>query len=263
MLNKAKQALTWQKVKVVLYIAAVMTVVVVIQLAINHTFLDESKLVKAFEDTKATPVKGKLQVVGNFGDKYMTTEDKEKLIDYVSRQLGIKDTLEKKVVKGNTTISVTAKVEGKAATTDIEAISITSESKEKIQQTKQYVYVTIDIFEQMSSVLAYKDIIEDTLNKVGLESVDSTVLLTGVYQGKLSLLEKNSVTDQILDTLQAEVTAENRTESIFTVYAYTPNISKSIEVEGDKVNLNIAFSYNEDKDETVVYLATPIINEDY
>ncbi len=263
MLNRIKQTIRWEKVKIGIYIIAVLTVAIVIQLAINHTFMDETKLIKAFEGTQATPVKGKLQVVGNFGDKYLTTEDKEKLIDYVSSQLGITDTLDKKVVKGNTTVSVTAKVEGKASTTDIEAISITSESKEKIMQTTQYLYITIDIFDQMSSVLGYKDIIEDTLDEAGLESVDSSILLTGVYQGKLSLLDKNNITDQILDTLEAEVVAENRTEGIYTVYAYTPNISHYIEAEGSRVNLNIAFSYDENKEETSIYLASPVINEDY
>ena len=263
MLDSVRQNVTWKRVKIGIYIVAMLAVAVITQLVVNRSFLDETKLVKAFESTMVTPVKGKLQVVGNFGDKYLTTEDKEKLIDHVSSKLGIKDTLEKKVVKGNTTISVSAKAQGTSSNTDIEAISITSGEKEEIKQTTQYMYVTIDIFDNMSSVIGYKDIIEDTLADVGLESVDSSILLTGFYQGKLSLFDKNTITDQILDELQAEVTAENRSESIYTVYAYTQNLTNSIEVQGEKVNLNIGFSYNEDKDETTLYLASPIINEDY
>ncbi len=263
MLNRVKQVFTWEKIKIVLYVIAMLTVVVVIQLTVNRGFLDDKKLVKTFEDTKVKPVKGTLQVVGNFGDKYLTTEDKEKLIDHVSSKLGITDTLEKKVVKGNTTISVTAKAKGEASMTDIEAISITSENKERIKQTTQYLYVTIDIYDNMSSVIGYKNIIEDTLEEVGLKSVDSSILLTGVYQGKLSLLDKNRVTNDILEELQASVTADNRSDSIYTVYAYTKNLSNSIEIQGEKVNLNIGFSYDEKKEETTLYLATPIINVDY
>ena len=263
MIDRVKNSITWKRLQIGLYIVAMLAVAATIQLVVNRSFLDETKLVKTFEKTEATPVKGTLQVVGNFGDKYLTTEDKEKLIDHVSRQLGIKDTLEKKVVKGNTTISVAAKAESAAATTDIEAISITSGENEQIKQTTQYLYVTIDIFDNMSSVLGYKDIIEDTLDKVGLQSVDSSILLNGVYQGKLSLLDKNNVTEQILEDLQADVTAENRSNSIYTVYAYSPDLSKSLEIQGEKVNLNIGFSYNEEKDETTLYLASPIINQDY
>ncbi len=263
MLNRVKQVLTWEKIKIALYVIAMLTVVVVIQLTVNRGFLDDKKLVKTFEETKVTPKKGTLQVVGNFGDKYLTTEDKEKLIDHVSSKLGITDTLEKKVVKGNTTISVTAKAKGEASMTDIEAISITSENKEKIKQTTQYLYVTIDIYDNISSVIGYKNIIEATLDEVGLKSVDTSILLTGVYQGKLSLLDKNRVTNDVLEKLQASVTAENRSDSIYTVYAYTKNLSNSIEIQGEKVNLNIGFSYDEKKDETTLYLATPIINEDY
>ena len=99
MLNRVKQVFTWNKIKIGLYSIAMLVVVVVIQLTVNRGFLDDQKLVKTFESTKVTPVKGTLQVVGNFGDKYLSTEDKEKLIDHVSSKLGITDTLEKKVVK--------------------------------------------------------------------------------------------------------------------------------------------------------------------
>lgn len=263
MLQKIRVAITWEKIKIALYIVALLGVVVVIQLAVNRSFLDEGKLVKVFEETKATPVKGKLQVVGNFGEKYLTTEDKEALIDHVSRKLGITDTLEKKVVRGNTTISVTAQTKGASSETDIEAISITDENNKKIKQTTQYLYVTIDFYKDISSVIGYKDIIEDTFEKVGMKNVDSSVVLTGVYQGKLSRLYKDNITDTILKGLQAEVVAENRSDTIYTVYAYTQNIGNSLTTEGSQVNLNIAFSYDEKKEETTLYLASPIINEAY
>ncbi len=189
--------------------------------------------------------------------------DKEALIDYISSQMGITDTLAKKVVKGDTTISITAKTQGASSQTDIEAISITDESKQNIKQTTQYLYVTIDFFEDMSSVIGYKELIEDTFDEVGIENVDSSVLLTGVYQGKLSRIDKDNITDTILEQMQGEVVAENRSDSIYTVYAYTQNISHSLETEGSQVNLNIAFSYDEKKEETTLYLASPIINEDY
>lgn len=263
MLQKIRSAVTWKKVVMALYIVALFAVVVVIQLLVNRSFLDEGKLIKAFEQTKATPVRGKLQVVGNFGEKYMTTEDKESLIDYVSRQLGITDTLKKEVVRGDTTISITAQTKGASSQTDIEAISITDEGKKKIMQTTQYLYVTIDFFEDMSSVMGYKDIIEDTFEEVGIENVDSSVVLTGVYQGKLSRIDKDNITDTILEGMQGEVVTENRSDSIYTVYAYTHNIGNSLETEGSQVNLNIAFSYDEKKEETTLYLASPIVNEDY
>lgn len=263
MLDRIKHTVTLNRVKTGLYIIAILMVAVAIQLVINRSFLDETKLVKAFENTKATPISGKLQVVGNFGDKFMTTEDKENLIDYVSSQLGITGVLKKQVQKGNTTISVTAEAKGDASETEIEAISITSKDAEKIEQTTQYLYVNIDIYDQMSSVLGYKDIIEDALKDVGLESVDSSILLTGVYEGKLSLLDKDKIANGILDQLQAKVIIENRSDGIYTIYGYTQNLDNSLNVEGERVNLNIGFSYDEKKEKTMLYLASPIINEDY
>lgn len=263
MLDPVKQTISWRKIKSVLYVMALLCVVVLIQLIINRSYQDEGKLIRAFESTKATPVRGKLQVVGNFGDKYMTTEDKENLIDHISSKLGITDPLEKKKVEGDTTISISARAEGPSSETDIEAISITTEEQEKIHKTTQYLYVTIDLYDGLSSVLGYKDIIEDTFSEVGLKNIDTSLLLTGVYDGKLTLLEKNRITDDIMSQLQAEVVAENRSESLYTVYGYTPNIATSLEMEDKKVNVNVAFSYDEAKEETTLYLASPVVNEDY
>ena len=263
MLTKIRESVAWKRVKIALYVLALVAVVLGIQIFITDSFRDESKLIRSFNKTLVTPVRGKLQVVGNFGDKYMTTEDKKGLIDYVSSQLGIANPLDKKVKKGDTTISITAQAEGKTSQTDIEAISITSDSSEPIKKTIQYLYVTIDLYHNMDSLIEYKKIIEDTFNNVGLDNIDSSIVLSGTYDGKLNLLEKNRVTEEILDSMQADVVSENRSENLYTVYAYTENIGDYLELQGSKVNLNIGFSYNESKDETTLYIGTPIINEDY
>ncbi len=263
MLERVRQVISWRRIKMTLYVVVLLGVVILVQLIINRSYQDEGKLVKAFESTKATPVRGKLQVVGCFGDKYMTTEDKENLIDHVSNRLGITDPLVKKTVEGETTISVTAKAEGPSSETDIEAISITTEEKEKIRKTTQYLYVTIDLYDGMDSVIGYKEIIEDTFDEVGLSNIDSSMLLTGMYQGKLTLLEKDRLTDDIMSQLQAEVIVENRSEVLYTVYGYSHNIVTSLEIDGKEVNVNVAFSYDETKDETTLYLASPVVNEDY
>ena len=60
-----------------------------------------------------------------------------------------------------------------------------------------------------------------------------------------------------------KIAYENRKEDLFTVYAYSGLIEEYITVAGSKVNMQIAMSYDEKKDITFVYLATPFLNDGY
>ena len=56
---------------------------------------------------------------------------------------------------------------------------------------------------------------------------------------------------------------EQRGDELYTVYAYTGLINDYVKSEGNKINVNIAFNYNEKKNKTNLYVATPILNQDY
>ena len=47
------------------------------------------------------------------------------------------------------------------------------------------------------------------------------------------------------------------------IYAYTSMMKEYKKVGEDKINLTIAVSYNEEKDETTFILATPVLNQDF
>lgn len=86
---------------------------------------------------------------------------------------------------------------------------------------------------------------------------------TGTYDGKLSIEERNKITDRFVKDLQANVVVEQRGDELYTVYAYTGLINDYVKSEGNKINVNIAFNYNEKKNKTNLYVATPILNQDY
>lgn len=266
--NNFIHKIKWNKsnltyIKTALYAFAVIAVVFIVQIAINYSFQDEKKMVDAFSGAQSDVVKSQLQVVGNYGNKYMTQEDKEQMIDYVSGKLGIAGKLEKKVVQGNKTTSITANITGEKSNTTIESISVEYEMDNEVIETSQYIYVTIEIYEEVNSILYYKNIIEDTFRQMDLDSVDTSISFQGEYKQMLTLKEKNEITDEILSVLQGKVVKDNRSDTMFTVYAYTPMIDEYISVDKNRVNVNVAFSYDEEAKRTMLYMASPVISFDY
>ena len=63
--------------------------------------------------------------------------------------------------------------------------------------------------------------------------------------------------------MNARIVTGNRTEEIYTVYGYSEDIKDYVVFGSTKTNVNIAITYNELNGETYIYMATPIINEDF
>lgn len=246
----------------VLYGLGILAVVVAVQMVVNRSFQNEGKMVDAFAGANAKVVKSELQIVGSFGNKYMTKEDKEELIDYLSGKLGIEGKVDKKIAEGSKTTSITANVPGDTSNTSIESISV-DYSNNNVTETTQYIYVTITIYKDINSILHYKNIVEKAYQEMGLRDTNTSLTFEGEYNQMLSLEEKNQITNAILMTLQGKVVRDNRSDQMYTVYAYTPMVEDYISVENKRVNVNIAFSYDETEKKTMLYMASPVINTDY
>lgn len=249
-------------IKSLLYGLGILAVVVAVQMVVNRSFQNEGKMVDAFAGADSKVVKSELQIVGSFGNKYMTKEDKEELIDYLSGKLGIEGKVDKKIAEGNKTTSITANVSGDTSNTSIESISV-DYTNNNVTETTQYIYVTITIYQDINSILHYKNIVEKAYQEMGLRDTNTSLTFEGEYNQMLSLEKKNEITNAILMILQGKVVRDNRSDQMYTVYAYTPMVDDYISVEKNRVNVNIAFSYDETEKKTMLYMASPVINTDY
>ena len=93
--------------------------------------------------------------------------------------------------------------------------------------------------------------------------MDITLRLRGDIEGELSNSEKNDISDHILENVGGSVVTENRGADMYTIYAYADNIDDYVVYGTTKTNINIVISYNDVRGVTEVYMATPIMNEDY
>lgn len=249
-------------IKPVLYSILVIGVMIGLQLLITAFYRDEEKMIVAFTDSEANYKKSQITVVGNLGEKYFTKEDKENLIEFLGTEIGLQKDYDVQTVKGDKTETVSVFKQGSNANTEIEMISV-EEVKNQKPVINQYVYVKLTLYEDKSKILSYRNLIQDAMNKLEIGTVNSTVKIEGTYDGKLSQLDKNKIADQIVNELQLTIISDHRGEELFTIYGYSSLIKDYILVENNKVNVNIIFQYDEEQNQTVLYLATPVMNEDY
>ena len=125
-----------------------------------------------------------------------------------------------------------------------------------------HLFLDLDFKEDIERAFLVQEGLEEELGPY-VRFSDSSVNVIGSYAGRLTLDEQNAVVDEILEKLAAKVVTECRNTEFFTVYGYSPYISEYKMQKGQAVNINIAVRYGEEKDQTYIYAAVPVIGVEY
>jgi len=226
---------------------------------INNKKASETDIVTAFSNDMFLSTNSHIEAVALCGNNYVSEEAKVDIIKSVAGKLGIKDyTLgcaSSEKTQDNRLVATS-----KYANTEIKFVTVKNENDALVK--RQYLMIDISISNSLESAVLYRDKVEDILETMNY-SAEVTLTHKGNISGNLSLDEKNSITDDIIKSLNAQIVTERRDEKIYTVYAYTEAIDDYVVNGTSKTNVNVAISYDETLNETNIYMATPIINEDY
>lgn len=253
--------------KYVLYAVILLWIILIAKSLTQNNYTKSVALCVAFEQSaykdKWENLNTCVEGYGKFGVCYLTIEEKEKIVKNLAMALGIvapyslsseteeKDIYETTLVKDG----VNGRVEIKAIT-DKKVKDVNS------YVATQYVYANINIYNNIECANEYRDLLNGAFDSMGIEG-NVNVNLTGSIEGALNLEEKNMLADELLDKLKASVIIENRGNDMFTVYAYSKKVGDFIEMAKSRVNVNICIDYDENKDRTNVYLASPFNSLDY
>ena len=85
----------------------------------------------------------------------------------------------------------------------------------------------------------------------------------GRLPGELSREEQRFLAEALLERMGAKQVAGVDEDALYTVYAYAKGAGETKTLPEGKVNLNLAVTYDEGKDETVFYLGCPILVSDW
>lgn len=218
-------------------------------------------LVSAFNQIQLNEMSASIEAFGYYSDVYLSEKAKETFVKDIGYELGLNYCDIYTDREGDIATTVLSK-NGKYADTQIKLITREEKISENVLESHQYLLITIDLGSNLNAAVDYQKVLKELFSTMEIDG-DVTVNLTGYQEGRADLALKSMITDQLIEQMDASIVAQNRTEELFTVYAYTDKVDDFIKVSGKKINLNISAYYDENDDRTYFYVATPIINTDY
>ncbi len=228
---------------------------VFLKLLVGAIFEKNTSLVAAFSVTNPQEISATVEVTARYPGEVTTEKEKIRLLEKLADAIGLSLTMEPEITETTQRQEVAFSKDALAADTDLKLISLSKEEG----SIEHYLYAGICLNQSLDTVLAYKTLLEETMEELSCADISTTIQLVGDYAGYLPLERRNEITEDILDALGAEVVYEYREHELYTVYAYTACLDNYITVEDKKINLHIAMSQNEDHYRTVLYLASPIL----
>ena len=237
---------------------------VFLKLLVGAIFEKNTSLVAAFSVTNPQEISASVEVTAKYPLGNLSDKNKLLVLDEVADAIGLTLDAEPKVTESETRQEIAFFKDALAADTEVKVITlyknnIVSTGEQEAPAPVTYLYAKISLNHSLDTVLAYKTLLEETLEDLSCTEISTTIQLVGDYAGYLPLERRNEITEEILDALGAKVVYEYREHELYTVYAYTAGLDNYITVDNKKINVHIAMSQNEEHYRTVLYLASPIL----
>ena len=244
------------------YIAIVLWLIIAGGYVLEKLAVPSISIGAVFEEVALEDVQMVVEAYGDFGVCYLSDDEKTQMVKNMAGALGLDSRYEIETLKGSD-LTVTKLVK-ESVNGNVVLKAITQESKQTdgSMVAHQSVYVNITVYNNADCATDYRELVEGMFDAMGIEG-NVNVNLSGSIDGNLNYEQRNTLTDNLLEKLDARVVTENRDTDIFTVYAYTQGLKDYVSIGGSKINVNIAIGYDEVKDITQVYLSSPVSSLDY
>ncbi len=246
--------------KIKISVLMVVWSIVAIQIYVNYQekLQKESRIVTAFSVAQDTAQEEIISGYGYFGTMKLSEATKEKMLENLAYKLGITDGYTFQDGNGEEFEKKVLIKEGKHAVTTLQVISILGNPSEP----EQYIVMEIRTKEKIEDVVSLYQKMKRTYEEIGVDG-KVTLEVAMEKEGNLQTTDRETLTNHILDLIQAKKVDSIMKNEIVTVYGYTKLEDSYLELNGKKINVQIVMSYDEDRDKTYVKIGVPIVNTSY
>jgi hypothetical protein len=241
-----------------IYLVCLVWVAALVQLYINSKVDYEKNMVQdVFAAELDELCQGSVTAYGYYGNAPMTEEKRELIAANIAEKLGV---TEDYVIENRSTddgeVSVLEKT-GEQADTKIRVISL--------DNGEIYLHARID-FKGTASGAAYeyKTVLSELYSDIGVEAT-TNLYLVSQRKGELDEEEKQVLIDEFLESLDAglvlSIGSDDGVEGTTLVYGYSKSIDEYVWQNDEKVNVNIAITYDETEDVTYIHRGIPFVDK--
>ncbi|MBO5509921.1 MAG: YwmB family TATA-box binding protein [Lachnospiraceae bacterium] len=239
-----------------IYLIALVFGAAMLQLYFNSKINHEKNMVAeamAIEEDELG--EGSVTAYGYYGNEAMTEEKRTIIVTKLANELGITEGYEistRETEDGRLT-ALTKK--GEQADTRVKVISLNS--------GENYLYTEL-ILKGVAgrSAYQYKEKLSEMYADLGI-SASSNLYLMSQRKGELTDEEKQKLTEDFLDSLDAQSVKKLTFDGVDMTYGYSKGIDEYVLQDGLKVNVNIAFSYDESEDITYIHRGIPFVDRSF
>lgn len=261
-LSSLKHVISMKRTRITLYIAAVLWVAVATQMIMNKAFQEEIQITEAFVKSDTEEMKSSLEIVADYKTGYLSETAKKDIIYNLADAIGLVITDDVTVLEDEDRSECYIYKQAKKANTEIKVVSL-KQKKDSTAKVEQYVIVRLNIMDGIQSIDSYKESLEKAFDKMGAEDRQVTLKYEGNKDGNMTITQKKEMAKQLVKDLHGEIALEYDEGDLYTVYAYTGKLKEYVSSEGNKINVQIAITYNELTNKTKITLATPVLNESW
>lgn len=219
-----------------------------------------------------------------YGTNYLGEEGCHELLDEIAKKLGVNTEYEYYREKTDTGYTATLTKEGADSLLVLKLITVENEESENVISQKQYLSINLEINNSIDSAFHYqknvasiiKNILEENESLENRNASDDdmsgnlSLSIKGKIYGLADIEQQKRIAKEMLKEFGAVEIFDNVVENkesdrgdMYSLYGYTKEISDYVSIGNQKINVNIAFNYDENNNETIIHIGSPIVNYDY
>jgi hypothetical protein len=229
---------------------------------VNRAFQKEPQITEAFIKSNAEEIQSSLNIITEYNTEVLSENDKKDLINNIAEAIGLTIEGDIKVWQESTRSEYYYFKQAKQASTEIKIVSAPQQVDGAVKM-KHYIIVRLNILKGIQSIDKYKSTLEKTLKGLGAENIQVTLKYEGNREGDLTSIQKHEIAATLVNDLQGEMAMEYDEADLYTVYAYTGMMNENVTSMGNKINIQIAITYNETTNKTRIVLATPVLDDSW
>ena len=232
--------------------------IVAVQIYVNNWDRKKQKeqMVTAFSVVNENITGETIQGYGYLGQMELSEDMKKEMLRNLALKLGIRDGYTFSQGKGDDFTKITLMKEGEYATTLLRIVTITKGKEE------QHITMQIDTTAQVEDAFTLYNETKKVFEEIG---VDGRVSMEVEMEksGNVWREEGEHFVSEVFHLADARVVDSIEEKDIFTIYGYTQLEDSYLNLNREKVNIQMVMSYDEIEDKTYIKMGLPIVNSSY
>lgn len=247
-----------------IYVLVLIWAAAILQLFINSAIVREEKMVEeAMSSNLDNIMEGCVTAYAYYGRQNISDEGKEIIVKRFGEKLGITGgySIENRSSEGNRVTCLTKK--GEYADTTIKVITLTKQDKYNQEIIENYIMTEISLKgPKGSEAYVFKEKLDTLYEELGMEA-DSGLYLLSQRPGEMTIGEIEAEKDKFLSSTDAVLVDSVEFDNVYSFYGYSNGIGEFAYQGEKKVNVNIAFTYDEEQDVTYIHRGIPFIDRSF